>query len=318
MSKTVSFVLPIYKNEASLGELYAQITSVMKQVKDVGYTMVFVVDGSPDNSLEVLKQLAKKDPAHVHIVNFSRNFGHQAAIQAGLNYATGDAVIVMDADLQDPPHVCRDLIAKWQEGYDVVYAQRRPRTDYSWFRRTVSEAYYRMLGSMSSVAIPRNVGEFRLLDRRVVDAVRGMKEYHRFLRGLVAYVGFKQVGVEFDRDPRFDEGKTSYSFKKLIQLAKDGIFGFSDVPLQFVTRLGFAVSALSVVGILYAVALRLFFPQIAIPGWTMIVVAIFFMGGVQLVMLGVIGEYIGRIYNEVRNRPNYIVAEEIKTDGKKT
>lgn len=314
MLKTISFIFPVYKNEASLRELYSQIKSTMtKDVKGLGYKMIFVVDGSPDNSLDVLKELAAKDTSHIHIINLSRNFGHQAAIKAGIDHATGDAIIVMDADLQDPPHVCKDLIVQWQNGYDVAYAQRLPRNDYPWFRRMVSSMYYSMLARMSSVDVPRNVGEFRLMDRKVVDVLRGMKEYHPFLRGLVAYAGFKQVAVQFERDPRFDEGKTSYSFKKLVQLAKDGILGFSDSPLRALVPVGVAGLAASSVASLWAILSWIFWPQIAMPGWGVVVVALFFVGSVQLIALGIVAEYLGRTYDEVRRRPTYIVAEEINT-----
>jgi glycosyltransferase involved in cell wall biosynthesis len=311
MPKTVSFVFPVYKNEASLQELYTQVKSVMtKDVKGLGYQMIFVVDGSPDNSLDLLKKMVLKDQAHVLVLNLSRNFGHQAAVTAGIDYATGDAVILMDADLQDPPRVCKELIEKWRDGYDVVYAQRRPRKDYSWFRRTGANMYYSILATMSKVDIPRNVGDFRLMDKKVVAVIRGMREYHRFLRGLVAYAGFKQIGVQFDRDPRFDEGKSSYSIKKLIQLAKDGILGFSDSPLRVLMPAGIITVVLSGAVGVYAVLGHLFLLPITVDGWAAVVIALFFMGGVQLIALGIIAEYLGRTYDEVRHRPTYIVAEE--------
>lgn len=317
MSKTISFVLPVYKNEASLQELHAQITAVMTKVKGCGYVMIFVVDGSPDNSVNVLKKLAAKDPNHVLVLNLSRNFGHQAAVTAGIDHATGDAVILMDADLQDPPRVCKELIEQWQKGFDVVYAQRRVRKDYSWVRRTVSDAYYRILAKMSSVDIPRNVGDFRLMDKKVVDVIRGMKEYHRFLRGLVAYAGFKQIAVQFDRDARFDDDVSGYNFKKLIQLAKDGLLGFSDSPLRMLIPVGLASTIISGMVGIYALLGWMFWSQFAMPGWGGIVIAIFFMGGVQLIAIGIVAEYLGRTYDEVRHRPTYIIAEEFG-HGKKT
>lgn len=316
MRQKITYIFPVYNNADSLKELLQKVRSVMAtSAKKYATEFIFVNDGSRDESLSVLRELAKKH-ADVVVLSLSRNFGHQAAVTAGLDRARGDAVIIMDADLQDPPRVCADLIKKWEEGYDVVYAQRRTRKD-SAFKRITANAYYRMLAKMSSVHIPRNTGDFRLVDKKVVRVVRDMHEYHRFLRGMFSYVGFKQIGVQFDREARVG-GKSEYTLKKLFKLAKDGVFGFSDAPLQFVTRLGFLVSVLSTIGILYAVVLRVFFPWITVPGWTMIVVSIFFMGGVQLVMLGVIGEYIGRIYNEVRNRPTYVVAEEIAQDEQKT
>lgn len=310
MSKTINFVLPVYKNEASLQELHKQITAVMSRLTKLGYLMIFVNDGSPDNSADVLKKIAAKDAEHVLVVSLSRNFGHQAAVMAGMDHAGGDAVIVMDADLQDPPKLCTDMIQKWQEGFDVVYAQRLPRKDYSWLRRKVSDMYYGALARMSSVKIPRNVGEFRLMDKKVVNTLRSMREYHRFLRGLVAYAGFKQVAVTFERDPRFDEDKSGYSFKKLVQLAKDGLLGFSDSPLRVLMPIGIVDVLLSGLVGLYGLLAWLLWPHIALSGVAAIIDAIFFIGGVQLIAIGIVAEYLGRTYDEVRQRPPYIVAEE--------
>lgn len=309
MTQTISYIFPVYNNALSLDDLYRQMRDTTQRVsKKYKYEFIFVNDGSRDNSATILRNIAKKDK-RVIVLNLSRNFGHQAAVTAGLDRVTGDAAIIMDADLQDPPLVCLKLIKKWEEGNEVVYAQRRTRKD-TLFKRLTADGYYRLLAKMSSVDIPRNTGDFRLVDRKVIDIVRKMKEYHRFLRGMFSYVGFKQAAVPFDRHARHG-GKSEYTLKKLIKLAKDGVFGFSDAPLKMVANLGFFVSFLSLLGILYAVILRIFFPHITVPGWTMIVVSIFFMGGVQLMMLGVIGEYIGRIYNEVRGRPTYVIAEEI-------
>lgn len=315
MGKQISFIFPVYNNSASLNILYTQVKDVVSDLsKKYKYEFIFVNDGSIDNSIDVLRKLAKNDPS-VKVLNLSRNFGHQAAVSAGLDYVTGDATIIMDADLQDPPAVCALLVEKWEEGYEVVYAQRRTRKD-PLFKRLTADAYYRTLSSLSTVDIPRNTGDFRLVDRKVVHVVRQMKEQNRFLRGMFSFTGFRQIAVPFDRHVRLG-GKSEYTFKKMMKLAKDGVFGFSDVPLQFVTRLGFLVSLLSLFGIIYAVSLKLFWPHITVPGWTLIVVAIFFTAGVQLLMLGVLGEYIGRIYSEVRNRPNYIVREEINWSKKK-
>lgn len=313
MTKTISFVFPVYNDADSLDELLAQVKATVGQLKEYIFEFIFINDGSRDHSLEVMRSLAAKDK-RVVVLSLSRNFGHQAAVTAGLDYARGDAVIIMDADLQDPPQVCLELVRQWENGYHVVYAQRRTRQD-TILKRVTAKLYYRLLTHLSSVMIPRDTGDFRLVDRKVVDVVKDMREYHRFLRGMFSYVGFKQIAVPFDRQAR-RYGSSQYTFKKMIRLAKDGVFGFSDAPLKLVMRLGFLVSVLSTLGILYAFVLRVFFPEITVPGWTMIVVSIFFMGGVQLVMLGVIGEYIGRIYNEVRNRPTYIVAEEISSDKK--
>lgn len=306
--KTITCVFPVYNNSGSLKTLHREMKSIFEKLgSKYDYEFIFINDGSRDNSLEVLRYLAEND-SKVIVLSLSRNFGHQAAVSAGMDRSKGDAVIIMDADMQDPPSVCLDLVSKWEEGYEVIYAQRRTRQD-SAFKRMTANIYYRILASLSSVDIPRNTGDFRLVDRKVVDVVCSMKEYHRFLRGMFSFVGFKHVAVPFDRQAR-QGGKSEYTLKKLIKLGKDGIFGFSEVPLKLVSRLGFTVSFLSVIGIIYAVIAKLFF-TVTVPGWAMIAVSIFFMGGVQLLMLGVIGEYIGRIYSEVRDRPTYIVAEEI-------
>lgn len=308
--KLISFVFPIYNEQDTIAPLYRTVKKIAQQLsKNYNHELLFIDDGSLDDSLERLKKLAQED-GNVTIVHFSRNFGHQAAVTAGLETAEGDAVIIMDADLQDPPEVCLELVQKWAEGYEVVYAQRRSRQD-GLFKRVSASAYYWLLSRLAAINIPRNTGDFRLVDRKVVDVVCDMKEYNRFLRGMFSFVGFKQIAVPFDRHARH-AGVTKYPFKKMVHLAKDGILGFSDVPLRLITRLGFFVSFMSVLGIIYALILKLFFTSVTVPGWTMITVAIFFMGGVQLLVLGVIGEYIGRIYNEVRGRPRYIVSEVIR------
>jgi len=308
--KTITWILPVYNNALSLRPLYDELRGVIDAVGDrYGYEIVFVDDGSRDDSGEVLRELAKVDD-NVRVLVLSRNFGHQAAVTAGLDAARGDAVIIMDADLQDPPEVCHDLIARWEDGFEVVYAQRRSRKD-TLLKRLTAGLYYRMLGALSSVDIPRDTGDFRLIDRAVVDVVKDMREYHRFLRGMYSFAGFRQAPVQFDRRARH-AGRSEYTLKKLFNLAKDGVFGFSDVPLKLATRLGFFVSILSLLGILYAVTVKLVF-TLDVPGWTFTVVAIFFMGGVQLVMLGILGEYLGRVHDEVRHRPVYIVREKINS-----
>lgn len=281
------------------------ITETIKNKYD--YEFIFVNDGSKDKSLEVLKSLARKDKK-ARVFGLSRNFGHQAAVSAGLDKASGEAVIIMDADLQDPPSVCLKLIEKWEEGYEVVYAQRITRQD-SLIKKTTASLFYKVLAWVSSVDIPKNTGDFRLVDKKVVNVINSMRERNRFLRGMFSFAGFKQVAVPFDRDARLG-GKSEYTLKKLFKLAMDGIFGFSEKPLKLSSRLGFIVSGLSVIGIFYALIAKLFF-TVSVPGWTMITVSIFFMGGVQLVILGIIGEYISRIHDEVRERPIYIVDEEI-------
>jgi len=300
VAQTITYIFPVYNNAPSLELLYDEMRKITAQLADrYAYEFIFVNDGSRDNSADVLRALAAKDK-QVHVLLLSRNFGHQAAVSAGLQYAKGQAVIIMDADLQDPPEVCLDLVKRWEEGFQVVYAQRRTRKD-SFLKRLTADTYYRLLSSLSSVDIPRNTGDFRLIDRKVVEVVKDMKEYHRFLRGMYSFAGFRQAPVQFDRHARH-AGKSEYTLKKLLNLAKDGVFGFSDVPLKLATKLGFFTAGLAVIGVVYAIIAKLFF-TVNVPGWTMIMVAIFFVGGVQLMILGIMGEYIARIHDEVRHRP---------------
>lgn len=286
---------------------------ITSKQKGLDFEFIFVNDGSRDNSLDLLVELQQKD-TRVSVVDFSRNFGHQIAVTAGLDYASGDAVIIMDSDMQDPPSVSLELIEKWKEGYDVVYAQRRTRKD-TFFKKLTADMFYRTLQKLADIDIPRNTGDFRLLDRKVVDEMKRFKEHNRFLRGMVSYVGFRQTAVLFDRDERH-AGETGYPLKKMIKFAADGIFSFSTYPLKFIRNLGFTIASLAFLGIVYALVMRIFFPDITIEGWTFIVISILFMGGVQLTMLGVLGSYIGRIYTETQDRPLYMI-QSVYRDAKK-
>lgn len=268
------------------------------------YELIFINDGSRDDSLEKLVALQKKDN-RIAVINFSRNFGHQLAVTAGLDYASGDAIIIMDSDMQDPPKVSFELIKKWEEGFDVVYAQRRTRKD-GFFKKLTASLFYRVLQKLADIDIPRNTGDFRLMDRKVVNELNKFRERSRFLRGLVSYVGFKQTAVLFDRDKRH-AGKTGYPLKKMLKFATDGILSFSSTPLKFISQFGLFISSLSFLGIIYALLSKFLHPATTVPGWTFIVIAILFMGGIQLMMLGVLGSYIGRIYSESQNRPLYII-----------
>lgn len=308
MKKLVSYVFPIYNEEGNITLLYETLTALLKKrEKQYDFEIVFINDGSKDHSLELLQDLQMRDD-RVVLINFARNFGHQIAVTAGIEHAKGDAVVIMDSDMQDPPSVSFDLINKWEEGFDVVYAQRRTRKD-TFFKRLTAHWYYIILQKLANIEIPRNTGDFRLIDRRVADALAMFQEHNRFLRGLVSYVGFKQVAVPFDRDERH-AGKTGYPLKKMIQFASDGIFGFSSVPLVLISRVGFFISGLSFLGIIYALVVK-FTNHYAVPGWTFTIIAILFVGGIQLIMLGVLGNYIGRIYTEAQRRPLYII-ESIK------
>lgn len=311
--KLISYIFPIFNESGNIDLLYKTVAELLQDNKQYDYELIFINDGSRDNSLELLKKLQTKDK-RATVIDFSRNFGHQIAVTAGLDYARGDAVIIMDADMQDPPKVSFELIKKWEEGYDVVYAQRRTRKD-TWFKKLTADMFYRTLQKLADINIPRNTGDFRLIDRKVVDEIKKFKEHHRFLRGMVSYVGFKQIAVQFDRHERY-AGETGYPLKKMLKFAADGIFSFSTYPLKVIRNLGFAIASLAFLGILYAIAMKVFFPDITIEGWTFIVISILFVGGVQLVMLGVLGSYIGRIYTEAQNRPLYMVAAVYGQDKK--
>ena len=272
------------------------------------WELIFVNDGSRDASLEMLHELNQRDP-RIKVLNFSRNFGHQIAITAGSDYADGDAVIIMDADLQDPPEVVLRLIDKWRAGYDVAYAVRTKRAGETWFKLFTASVFYRLIRSIADVDIPLDAGDFRLMDRRVVLAMRQLRERNRFMRGLSSWVGFKQIAVEYERAARF-AGETKYPLRKMLRLANNAITSFSHVPLQLATYTGFALAVVSLVGILVAIIARLSGIS-AFSGQATTLVSVLFLGGIQLIFLGIIGEYLGRIYDEVKNRPLYIIADAV-------
>lgn len=306
----ISYIFPVYNEAATLDTLYKVLTAELAKVSTrYDFEILFVNDGSQDASFAKLTEFHQKDP-RVVILNFSRNFGHQMAITAGLDHATGDAAIIMDSDLQDPPSVSVQLIEKWQQGFEVVYAQRKSRRD-TFMKKLMASLYYRLLERLADIKIPRNTGDFRLLDRRVVEEMRKFRERNRYMRGLTSYVGFKQAAVLFDRDERL-AGETNYPLQKMINLALDGITSFSTVPLKIISQIGFLVSVLSFVGVLYALGVRIFFPEISVPGFAFTVISLFFLGGVQLVTLGILGTYVGRIYSEVQQRPLYIVSHKLE------
>jgi dolichol-phosphate mannosyltransferase len=301
----ISVVAPVFNEEAILPEFYRRTSAVLEQIGEP-WEIVLVNDGSRDRSPEIMRELHAADP-RVKVVNFARNFGHQVAITAGADYARGDAVVVMDADLQDPPEAIPELLAKWREGYEVVYAVRAERKGETWFKEFTAKAFYRIIYRITDIDIPRDTGDFRLMDRKVVDALKAMREKHRFMRGLSVWVGFRQTGVRYVRAERL-AGETKYPLKKMLKFALDGITSFSYLPLQLATYVGFVVAGLAVLGIIATVILRLSGSE-AFYGQATTLVSVLFLGGVQLISLGIIGEYLGRIYDEVKGRPLYIVRD---------
>ena len=286
-------------------EFYRRVHDVMGSTGE-SWELVLVDDGSQDGSTDMIRQLAVDD-AHVRPVIFARNFGHQIAVTAGLDYSRGKAVTIIDSDLQDPPEVILDLIAKWREGYEVVFAVRAEREGETAFKLWTASLFYRLIDKITDVRIPMDTGDFRLMDRRVVDVMNRMREHHRFLRGMSAWVGFKQVGVPYKRLARF-AGSTKYPFRKMLKLALTAITGFSYLPLQIATFLGFIAAGLSLVAALVVMILRATTGEVFL-GQASTLIAVLFLGGVQLISLGILGEYIGRIYDEVKGRPLYIVRE---------
>lgn len=299
-----SIVVPVFNEAESLSYLYEQVIKVMEKIGEP-FELVLVNDGSSDRSYQIMQVLHERDP-RVRVIDFSRNFGHQIAISAGLDYARGQAVVIMDADLQDPPEVIPALIACWKNGAEVVYAQRSQRKGETPLKLLTAAAFYRLITQLTSVDIPRDAGDFRLLDRRVVDVLVKMREQHRFMRGLSAWVGFRQKAVPYIRHERF-AGTTKYPLRKMINFSLDAITSFSHVPLKLATSFGFVLAGISLLGILIAVILRIFTG--AIVGQASTLILVLFLGGIQLIFLGIIGEYLGRIYDEVRARPLYIVRE---------
>lgn len=302
---TYSIVIPVYNEEAVLPELRRRMSGLLDQL-DGSAEVILVDDGSRDASYPLMLELHAQD-ARFKVVHFARNFGHQIAISAGMDLATGDAVVIMDADLQDPPEVVLEMAARWREGFDIVYGLRRRREHDSWFKRQSAQAFYKVLRSMSDTEIPVNVGDFRLVDRRALDAFRAMRERSRYVRGMFSWIGFRQTFVEYDRPDRF-AGETKYPLRKMVRLALDGIVSFSNLPLKAVLQAGFVVSILSFCAGILAAVIKLS-GAYAIPGWASLMVWTSFLGGVQLTVLGVMGEYVGRIYEEVKQRPLYLVRE---------
>ncbi len=302
---TFSVVAPIYNEVQSLPELHRRVREVMEGLGEP-WELVLVDDGSSDGSTDRIRHLARTDQ-HVRPVIFARNFGHQLAVTAGMDFSRGRAVVIIDADLQDPPEVIPDLVTKWGQGYEVVYAVRRERKGESWFKRVTASLFYRLIYRITDVDIPLDTGDFRLLDRKVVSALKEMRERHRFLRGMSSWVGFSQVGVPYTRDARY-AGETKYTLGRMVGFALNAVTSFSYFPLQLATYFGFASAALSALAIPVVIVLRLMGNQ-AFFGQASTLIAVLFLGGVQLISLGIIGEYLGRLYDEAKGRPLYVVRE---------
>jgi dolichol-phosphate mannosyltransferase len=311
MKPTISIIAPIYNEIGNLDPLYERVCQTM-DASGESWELILIDDGSRDGSTEKIREYAQKD-SRIRPVIFARNFGHQIAVTAGLDYSRGQAVVIIDADLQDPPEVINDLIAKWREGYEVVYAVRAEREGESWFKLATASLFYRLIYRITDVDIPLDTGDFRLIDRKVVDVLCQMRERHRFLRGMASWVGFRQVGVFYKRAARFS-GSTKYPIKKMVKFASDAITGFSYFPLQVATYMGFFSAGLSILAIPVVVALRLAGSQ-AFFGQATTLIAVLFLGGVQLISLGILGEYIGRLYDEAKGRPLYIVREAPEDNG---
>lgn len=305
-TKLLSVIIPCYNEEEVISETITRLKAFCSELVNLDVELIFVDDGSHDRTRELLKNYASVDP-RFKVIGFARNFGHQIAVTAGIDAACGDAVVLIDADLQDPPEVVHEMIAKWREGYDVVYGTRTERPGESAFKLATARGFYRLLNRLSDVPIPLDTGDFRLMSRPVVDTLRAMPERDRFVRGMVSWVGFKQTALPYKRAERF-AGESKYPLRKMLRFAIDGILSFSTKPLQLSVGFGMLCASLALAGILYALWLRLF-TNIWVEGWTALMIAVLFLGGVQLISVGILGEYIGRIYNEVKNRPLYVVQE---------
>ncbi len=307
----ISIIVPCFDEEEVLPETLARLDALASARPDCAFEFIFVDDGSRDDTGRILREAAENDD-RLRIVMFSRNFGQQIAVTAGIDVARGDAVVLMDSDLQDPPETVIQMIDRWHEGYDVVYGTRMSRKGDDWFKRSSARGFSRVINYLSEIPIPEDTGDFRLMSRPVVEVLKLMPERHRFLRGMVAWTGFRQTALPYDRPERF-AGKTKYPLRKMMRYAFDGLLSFSIKPLQISIALGLLAAGLAVLGILYALVMR-FFTSVWVEGWTALMMAVLFLGGVQLVSLGIMGEYVGRIYREVQRRPLYVVREMVGFD----
>ncbi len=299
----LSIIIPIYNEQGNIDRLINRLKGVINQL-NLTCEYIFINDGSKDDSINIIKNLAKIDTS-VKFINLSRNFGHQIAVTAGLDKCIGERIVIIDADLQDPPELIIEMYKKMDEGFEVVYAKRATRKGESWMKKFTARMFYRILKFITSVNIPVDTGDFRIMDRKIVDVLKQMQEQQKFLRGQISWIGFNQTYVEYERDERY-AGETGYTYKKMIRLALDGITSFSNFPLKFATVCGFAVSGIAFLVMLYALYAR-FISKDYIEGWTSIIISVLFLGGIQLISIGIIGEYISRLSSNVRNRPLYII-----------
>ena len=298
----LSIVIPIYNEQENIELLYTRVKGVLDKMH-VSYELIFINDGSKDRSLALIENLASKDD-RIKYIDFSRNFGHQIAVTAGLDHSLGNRVVIIDADLQDPPELIPEMYAKMEENFQVVYARRRSRKGESFLKKITAKLFYRTLSSITAIDIPLDTGDFRILDRKVVDVLKSMPEQQKFLRGQISWIGFNQTFIEYDRDERHG-GKTGYTYKKMFRFAIDGITSFSNLPLKVASLMGFFVSGVAFAIMLYALYIR-FFHNDYVQGWTSMILSVMFIGGIQLVCVGIIGEYISRISTNIRQRPLYI------------
>ena len=310
--KKISVVIPMYFEEEVANECYNRTKKMLNTLKNYDYEIIFVNDGSKDKTLQILENIAQNDN-NVKVLSFSRNFGHQAAVTAGLKYTTGDVVAIMDADLQDPPEVITEMLGLWEQGNEVIYAKRKSREGESKFKLFTAKMFYKVLNGLSDVEIPKDTGDFRLADRKVRDVINSLPEHNKFLRGLFSWVGFKQIPLEYERKERF-AGKTKYPLKKMLKLASDGITSFSTKPLKILGALGLISVIASIVILIYALISYIFNLNQLTAGWTSIMVTVTFLGGMQLLSIWLISEYIGKIYDESKGRPEYIIDKKINID----
>ena len=310
--KKISVIVPMYYEEEVAEECYKRLNNVLTNIDNYTHEIIFINDGSKDKTLDILIGIANKYK-NVKVISFSRNFGHQCAVTAGLQYVTGDAIVIIDADLQDPPELIPEMLKIWEDGYEVIYGKRKSRKGESRFKLLTASMFYRTLNALSDVDIPKDTGDFRLVDRKVVDVINSLPEHNKFLRGLFSWVGFKQIPYEYERKERF-AGKTKYPLKKMLKLAQDGIFSFSTKPLRIVGTMGIISIAISIIVLIYAILSYIFNWNNLTAGWTSLMVTMTFLSGMILISLWMIGEYIGRIYDETKKRPQYVIEKTFNID----